>query len=270
MKQNSKNLIYFVLVILLGLVCLLGVVLPENKPVRAVDNLQLSAFKNGLSLFQADRNFYYTFSPFNDYYVLDGGSRISIITKEEIFADKFTINPSSHLTNLSNSLEAYFNVYLPLITFFTDKGVQIDYTTEVAGQTLIVTNKLRLPENINPALLGTTITYNADDFVFDKEGNLYTYQSDEDINLFAKIYGVKLTYFNDEPRIALPDQAIFIVNPKLSSVLLVRAGKTQTIFLNRQNKIIELEQKPDQLTEEIISSIQVEVFEDLKEAFKKI
>lgn len=267
MKNMLKNFFFFTLFILLGIASLLGVVVPDNVPTRSVGSMQIAPFKNGLSLYQGNRPYFYTFSPFNDYYVTDDGLRNTIISEGEVqeIQYKSTLR-TSQAKDITRSILSYFNAANPSIKFITDK--EAEYSTKVNGNAVTVTHDFKFRKDISVQSLGSTIPFYGIDFIYDKEGNLYTKQSDEDIVSFEKFYGIKLTKKTEEFRIAIPEKSLIIVNPNVASAIVVKASDSQTMWVNRNTRMIEVEEQIIPLSGEYRSSMNVEIYENPQEAQK--
>ena len=269
MKRFVINIFFFIVLIFLGLASLYGVLVPDNVPLKAVGAMQLSAFKNGLSLYQANRPYYYSFSPYNDYFLLADGNRSVFLSEEEIKDNRFTTNfHTSHLKDIENAILAYFNGADPQITFYGENK-EIEYYTESSNNTLTITRRAKANGD-NPQTLGMTLTYYGMDWVYDKLGNLYAYQSDEEIASFARFYGVVLKLKTEEFRIPVPDKIVVIVSPYLASIIVVRATDNQTLWVNRNTKTIEVEERVNPQDGFYSSSLKVEVYESPREAQKAL
>lgn len=265
MKRFITNLFFFTVLLFLGLASLYGVLVPDNVPVKTVGVMQLSAFKNGLSLYQANRPYYYSMSAYNDYFLLADGNRSVFLSKEEIKDNRFTTNfHTSHTKDIANAILAYFNAANPQISFYGENK-EIEYDTESSNNALIITRRVKANGN-NPQVLGTTFTYYGIDFIYDKSGNLYAYQSEEELANFARFYGVVLNLKTEEFRIPIPDKTAVIVSPYLAGAIVVRANDNQTLWVNRNTKMIEVEEQANPQDGYYTTSLTVEVYENPKEA----
>jgi len=270
MKKLVKNTFIFIVLILLGLASLFGVLVSDNVPVKAVGTMQISAYKNGLSLYQGNRQYYYTFSPYNDYFLVSDGNRGVFFSEEEIKDNRFTTNlHTSHLKDIKNAILAYFNEADPRIIFFGENK-EIEYYSESSSNVLTVSRRIKANGNNNPQVLGTTFTYYGMDFIYDKSGNLYVYQADEDIANFAGSYGVSLKLKTEEFRIPIPDKTIIITSPYLASTIIIRVKDNQTLWVNRNTKMVEVEEQVTPQDGYYTTHLKVEVYENPKEAQKTL
>lgn len=267
MKNILENFFYFALFILLLTASLLGVIVPDNTPVRSVGNMQIANFKNGLSLFQGNRQYYYTFSPFNDYFVSTDGSRNTLISgneaQENLYKSTFH---ASGIKDIANSILSYFNATSPSIKFVTDK--EAAYSSKVDGNTVTISRDFKLGRGISVQTLGSTMPYYGMDFIYDKDGNLYTLQSEEDISSFEKLYRIKLAKKTEEFRIGIPGKSLAIVNPYVAAVMVLKANDNQTIWVNRNAKMIEVEEQVTPMLNDYSTSLKIEIYSNTQEAQK--
>lgn len=268
MKHFFINIFFFIVIIFLGIASLYGVLVPDDVPVRAVDTMQVAAFKSGLALYQGNRQHYYAFSPYSDYLILKEDARSSFFSQEEIEKDRFTTDlHSSHFLDIRNAIFSYFNIVSPSIKY-TGEDKEIEYLSEVVDNSLVITRNLKIKTNNPPRILGTTISYLSTDFVYDKTGNLYTYQSEDDKERFASLYNVHLSQKIDESRIKISDDSIVIFNPYLSSVIVVRIKPSQMIYVNRNTRLIEVEESVTTESSVYTTSFKVEIYNNPIEAQK--
>lgn len=253
---------------------LYGARIHETTPVMAVGSMQIAPFKNGLSLYQGYRGQYYAFSPFNDYLLDATGSRSSLITEDEANQGSYRSNlHTSRVADITNAIKSYFGISSPTITFWTNKSIK--YTAYIDKNKLQVKRDIFFPYGINqPHKVATTLAFHGGDFVFDATGTLYNYQTSSDIGAFEKIYGIHLTQNLTDFRMIVPDQIIYIVNRYVSGTIVVRAGEQQQLYVDRNAKLIEIEETVVPIKEResahYQTTMQVEVFQTPKEAITSL
>ena len=261
-KKTIISVVAFFSFLILCAVSLYGVILPENTPVTSVGGMQLATFKNGLSLFQGNRGYYYSVSPFNDYEIVDGNSRSSLIWQDEVEHNTYTTDfNKSYFSHIIESLQGYFGWTTPTISFANTK--QINYTSDVNKNIATITTTVQTPDDAH--ILGITFSYTGKDFVYDKTGKLYNFKDELEIQNFKKIYGISLNMSSSENlRPAILTKSIIIVNPYLSSVMLIRANKDQKMYINRNAKLIEIEKLVQK--NNYTNTVTIEVYPDPNEA----
>lgn len=253
MKQFITNLFIITVFVFLGLVSLYGVLVPDNVPVKAIGVMQLSVFKNGLALYQGDRLYYYTYSPYNDYFVLSDGSSKTFFTQEELNEKRFTINiQSSKIKDIQTAILSYFGLAMPQITFY-GKNKQIDYLSLVSDNKMIITRRFKIEGSESPQIFGSTLNYYGLDFIYDKSGNSYGYKSENEIA-------------GGDFRTEIQDKTLVIVNPDIAGVIVVKANENQTLWVNRNTRMIEIEEQIFPTNGYYTISINVEVYENQRQA----
>lgn len=241
--QISKSLFYFILFIMLGTASLYGVILPKAMPVKPVASLQLTPFEDGLSLHQGDKKYYYTFSPFNDYYISPDGSRSTFITQEELEEEKYLSDwHSSHAKDIIVALKSYLNITKPQIHFWGPSS-DISYATDFNENQIKINRKLRLNLPFQPVTLGSTMKYYGGDFIYDDKGIYYTYQSGQDLTFYYQLYGVRLIEISDLSQKTIAGRVVYISNPDLLGIIKITAGPRQNLFINRSARLIEIEEE---------------------------
>ncbi len=249
---------------------LYGVVISENVPVRAVGNMQIAPFKNGLSLFQGYRGKFFTFSPFNDYIVNDDGNRSALIGTEEIEKELYQSTfHASKIQDIRSTIEGYLLSTTPAITFRTNETVT--YTTKIVGNTVTVLRTISNNGSNNPILSGMTVSFAGTNFIYDPKGHLYSFNAEDDITTYEQVYGISLS---QEPleklREEIPGKTLIIVNPYISGALIVRAKANQRLFINREAKLIEVEEELLEKDDLYTMSMTVEVYSNPKEVQSSI
>lgn len=266
MKPFSKSLLVFSLFVALMIASLYGAVTPKNTPISSVGSMQIAPHKNGLSLYQSYRGQYYSFSPFNDYEVGANYTRSSFISQDEIRQATYTssLKPNNFRAIL-NVIGGYLGHQTPSMTFKTAKTIQ--YFSAVHGNRLTIIRTLILPENnAKKRRLGMTLSFHGGDFVYDGSGNLYNYWSDENMLAFERAYGIRLALKQDELQIPIETNAVAVVNRSVASTMVIKARPNQTLLINRNSKFIEIEEDIEPKDGVYTSSMDLEIYQDPKEA----
>lgn len=270
MKQ-AVGIIYFIFILVLGLASLYGVMVPQNSPSSIVETMQVSSFKDGISLYQINRDSYYTDSPYNDYFLDQNDNRVSFLPKETVINNNYLSNfHKSHLVDIKQAIEGYFRLITPSISYQIPGEKEIRYTTVINQNTINIDTNVTNLTNFKPLKIGSTLLYSAVDFIFDSQGNLYTYKTEDDIAEFNSQFGLTLVTKPEEARVEIPDRVVFIVNPTFSSILVIRANNYQTLWVNRSARLIEVEQSAMNENNNYKNTITVEVYKNLSEAFKAL
>lgn len=240
MKNFIAGLIICAVISALGLISVYGVTLTPDLPTRSVGYYRITPFSSGLALHEGLEREYYTLSPFNDY-VIAGGIRSALITKEQIQSGAYTSDiRSSKWLDIAKTAGEYFDLTNPSVSFSSVNSVY--YKALVNGNNLVINRSLELSNGISPEILGTTLTYLSGDLVFDSKGNLYTYQSQNMIDFFRSLYGINLTFENPDLRQIVSDKVLYIIDPDLIGVVSITAGENQTIWVNRNDSLVEIEE----------------------------
>jgi hypothetical protein len=267
MKHLLKSLLFFLALTFLITASVYGSLSPDNTPVREVSVLQISPHEDGLSLYQGFRGKYYTVSPFNDYEVYADNSRGSFISQQEILNKQYKSTfQKSHLLDLTQTIEQYVGSPSPRITFKTQKT--ITYQANIKKNTLSITRDVTFPDgNSTPRVLGTTLSYTSSDIVYDKDGNVYDYDSRDDLNLLNELYGVEFIL----PPIydihaQIKDGVVFIVNRFMNGVIVVQAKPGQRLWIDKNSRLLEIEEEVAPKNEKYTNSITIKVFTNPQEA----
>lgn len=240
MKEIIRNLLFFAVLVVILIIAILGLPTAKNTLVMPIGTMQISSFENGISLFQNNKGKFYAFSPFNDYYV-ENDIRKSLITVEEIEARSYSHNlNNNNFEKLFEMGEAYFRLDTPSIEF--NAANKIRYDTKLNGNSLIITKNASGIDSNNPTIQAFTIPFYSSDFVFDNEFNLYSYIPDRQLNLFELIYNKKFSSLLEELEITVPGKTLYIYNTQISGVIMVKATNSQTIKINRNAKLVEIEE----------------------------
>ncbi|MDD2823544.1 MAG: hypothetical protein PHQ59_05725 [Candidatus Daviesbacteria bacterium] len=265
MKKLSTSLFFCFLLVLLGVSFLYGVLVPRDNQAKSVGSMQIAAYKNGLALYQQNKPYFYTISPFNDYFFSKEGIRSSLITKQDIDQNNFKSSfKLSHLEAVKDNLKGFFGLVQPNIMYET-KDFQVRYDSKFINNSVSINRHITLKNGGILPILGTTLTFSGADFIYDKSGNLYSYQTEQDIASFEKFYGIHLQYKSGDPRVLIEDKTIFIMNPFLASVLEVKADATQSLYIDLSNQMVEIQDTASWQGSENNSSITVSVYDNPKE-----
>jgi len=240
MKKIIRNILFFVILIVILIITLFGLSIAKNTLVSPVGLMQIASFDNGISLFQNDRGTFYAFSPFNDYYV-ENGDRTSLISFDEIEGKKYKNNlEKSKFEQLSEMFKSYFRLDTPSLSYFA--STNSFYDTQIIGNKLTITKKVSGIESNVENIQAFTLPFNSNDFVFDSNSNLYTYIPDRQLHLFELIYEKTLTPQLDELEIIVPSKTLYIYNTQMAGLITINASNSQTIKINRNAKLIEIEE----------------------------
>lgn len=273
MEQNNQSSMYIygknlLLLILFLLICgasIFGTVVPENVPTLPVGNMHLSPFFNGLAFFQNGRNYYYAISPFNDYATVQN-KRVSFISREEVKKNSYNTNfNTNQWSRIMHTVSSYFGILPPSITFYT-KEKTISYTSTVTGNAATITQDLSFHTPIELTSTGITIVYQKMDFLYDKLGNLYEYQTDTARDEFEKNYGIHLHTSSSLLQRQVLQNTLTIVNPRMATAMVIHGTSKQHIFVNRDAGLIEIEQDIDPAHTSYINSFRISVFNTPQEA----
>lgn len=270
MKRLVGSGFFTGILIIAGLASIYGSLTAERSPVWAIGPLQLAQFSSGFALFQENRPYYFTFSPYNDYTISEDNSRNTLITKSEVEAKNFTTDlHSSHILDIRDVLLNYLNLDRPSLTFVTS-NYSFTYLAEIKNNKLTLTRYLQIKNNNMPKLVGSTVNYFGTDYIYDQSGRLYVFQQPEDIVRFNQLYGVNLTYEQGEDRIAVPGKTVVLINPSVAGALVIKAQGNQSLFVNRQARLIEIEEPTVKRGDFIITPMNIEIYSTYQEAQKHL
>ncbi len=256
------------MILLLG--SLYGVLTPQNVPVAQVGPMQIAPFKTGLALYQDYRGYYYSFSPFNDYLISRNGSRTALITQEELKNKKYTSSYNQNNFNkILSTIQNYLQITTPSIQFKAHN--QIIYTSKNSNNKLSVIRSFNPLNNNQTLLTGTTISFRDTNFIYDSADNLYTFQTEEDQDFFVKLYCFRLGLIPPgQLRLKIPGKTLFIFNPYTTGVIVIKAAHDQSVWLNRNAQLIEIEQKVEPKNNNYTTTIDLEVYSNPREALKTL
>ncbi len=265
MKSFFKSILFFILLVLLLVGAAYGVLRPEHSSVSAVGPLQVAAYDNGISLYQNFRGEFYTISPFNDYFVSENDTRNSLIDSEELANNSFVTSfAKPSVLRIYESVGNYFGIVTPSISYYAPSKT-IDYETKVNKNSVIISKTTTLPKKTVVKKLGTTISFSSGDLIYDIKGNLYTYAPEETLALLKQAYGVTLTPSLNDLTIPVPGKTLYIYSPKVAGVVAIYASKNQNLTINRNAKLIQIEELPVKSNGKYKTSIKISTFENPKE-----
>lgn len=271
MKSFFGSILFFILFVLLCIGATFGVLRPEHSSVSAVGPLQVAAYDNGISLFQNFRGQFYTDSPYNDYFISENGIRTSFIDMQEIIDNSYTTSfAKPEAERIFESVGNYLGLITPEITYYT-KNKTIKYSTAVFKNELTISRVLNLSKNTPIKKLATTLSFSSGDIIYDQNGTLYTYAPDTIITLFKQTYGITLTPSLNDLMIQIPGKALYVYNPNVAGVLMIQAEKNQSLIINRNAKLIEVEQSVlSKTVKTYTTAIHITTFSNPKEAYKSL
>lgn len=242
MKIVLKNIAVFLMFCAALSAGLYGVMLPNNPQVSAVSSMQIAPYPDGLSFFQDYRRLYYRFSPFNDYWIDQRNNRSSFISVPEIENRWYTTDlAKTHAENIGRTIYSYITGGSPSITF-TTPGITAHYQSVVNANTTVIYRTITFADTVNAARTGMTISYNGDDIVFDSAQNAYNYWDTRDLDSVTISSGITLTPKTDRLHISIPEKVVYITNPRAAFVIIVRAQPNQELRVNRDARLIEVEE----------------------------
>lgn len=228
---------------------LYGVRLTENV-TKTVGHFRLSETVGGVSIFQYDTHAAYQATVFNDYFINQQGQRYAFIPYSDLPAQLRETNVYDQLPEqlqklpqMYKRLRNYYGADTVVNKFKSENG-DFEYRINENGRTLTVTHLVNnRGQTAGVRIWGTTLAYSRDDLVFDNAGNLYTENPDMEVRLLANMFG-KTIVRNDSSvrRAELPSKIIYILNPRVPGALALRVSEMQTAYVNKDYRIIELEE----------------------------
>jgi hypothetical protein len=155
----------------------------------------------------------------------------------------------------------------PSIQFNTEK-LNTHYTTEINGNTVIITRTIDTDNNKSPVTQAITIPYRGGDFVFDTTGQMYYFHLEEDVKRFERIYNIKLQQNNFDLRINLGEKPIIIINPSLTGAIVVSPQKNQQLWVDKNIKMIQLEEPI--INDSITMNMNLQIYNNPQDAVTKL
>lgn len=269
MKKLIQSFAFLLLFIILLGISGLGSIAPTQMSATA-GSYQIAPFENGLSIYQNSRGKYYTLSPFNDYELYKDKSRSSFISIEEVENKTFSHNAQkNHIQNITQSFKEYFKNDSDEITFKSNDKT-ILYTATIRDNHIRIDRSVSFDDNSSPKILGMTISFQGNDFVFDTKGNLFTYLPQDQINIFNSTFGMSLNANLDFLQIALLDKRVFILNPDLAGTIAIKGKPNQIVRINRDAKMIEIEEVVAPKNEKYSTSFDIYLYESPNEALSSL
>ncbi len=248
MKNNSIPIkdIFISLVVITALIVVVIVTFMGVLTVplsQQIGQFRLSTTDLGISLSQPVSHATYLLNGYNDYVVDASGNRFAIVpfeNRENVVKDD---GQQKNIGSLANYVAAYFMQKPIRYRFIFDEAEAI-YTADAHDNIVTVTRTIsNYPLVTKAEKLGVTFKYERDDLVFDEQGILYTENTIEDHHTLESVLGITLTrHDSSERRPQLAGKALYIVNPHVSGALVIRVASHQTIAINKDSRIVELEQ----------------------------
>lgn len=241
MWQFFKNSFFFLAIIALFTLGLYGARLPTQTPEIAIDNWQVSAFSSGIAIYQhQDKNFFYTISPLNDFYIDPDNNHIPLLSTQDFEAEKFETNLK--LSQLDQIILGIKNYFIPTpISYNFKNSHTVNYTATPDDNSLLINKKIILDNKIQAISLGTTLNFYENDYLFTPKGDLLTNKSASEINLFEQNFSLPLSLTEVEGnRHQILEKKIIIHNPNLPGFLLIQAPEESFLWVDNENKLIEI------------------------------
>ncbi len=269
MKKLIQSFLFTVLFLIFLSISMLGSVAPKQLSATA-GSYQIAAFDNGFSLFQNSRGKYYTLSPFNDYELYQDKSRSSFITSEEIQNKTFTQNAEkNYVHKLILSFRDYFGKNGETLTFQSNEK-KIKYNTTINGNHIHVERSVVFGDSSSTRILGMTLSFQGNDFVYDTKGNLFTYVPSEQVESFNRNSAMNLSANFEFLQIALSDKKVFITNPDVAGVIGIKGRSNQIVRINRDAKLIEVEEVVKPVDGAYTTSFDIYLFESPQEGLMSL
>jgi len=242
-----------------------GAILPSNTPVALVGAMQLSSFESGLSLFQDYRRLYYSFSPFDDYIIDNQNNRRALITIEEIENRTYTSNANhNQAQKIADTVEMYLLGGAPDVSFETP-SMSVEYNSHTNGNQAQITKTVTLHPSTRVQSIGSTLSYNSDDIVFDSRENVYNYWNQNDLRILESLSQKTFQELMNNLHEDITDGQIYIMNPQATFILMVKTRENQTLSINRDARLIEIEEPAIKTDSSYHSTIDIQVFSSIKE-----
>ena len=254
----------FSAVVALAFFTILGV--PLTTPnTRAVGHFLLSANPSGIGIYQPGKHRFYLVSPYNDFTRDTHGITTPLLS----MSTPPQTSPLPLVTGVADRMSR-IGMYLgmvPVSKTFQAEGT-IHYGTTVNGSRIRITRTVSNDPKLAFAQ-GTamTITYSRDDFIFDRDGRLYTENTDEDANLLSVLNDINLSRSDVENRReTVNGLSVSVVNPHIPGVLRVVGHEGQRMAIDKDAKRIEIEEDADQsMIGNASMSIDIDVLGSVKE-----
>lgn len=223
------------------LVSISGLVPPSDIPSRSVGSMVVSTVENGIAFSEPGQKYFFTISPFNDYAVRYDGFTEALISKEEADWNRYSASlPLSKLGQIHQTILNYTDQITPSITFYTEK--KINYTTEINGNSVILTRTVSWPERVSIDRVGMVASFSSGDMIFDEYGNVYTYQSAQALDGMSHFFNTPFYTPFEDLQNDVPANRIYVLNPQMASVLMITLSANQTARIDRNKNFIEIEE----------------------------
>ena len=236
-KYHLNQIVVLLVFILLLTIGLFGS-LTVDKFEKSINGMRIAAFKDGLSIYDYQSGKYYTVSPFNDYFKNSQGQKISLIDYQQIKENKYRSDfQSNKFKQILTAISKYIGLYNPTITFYTDKTIR--YQGQITGNKLILNRTVKDKTQKFTLNLAMTLTYNADDLIFDSRGNTLYFPSQDIIDLINNQYQVIINKSDSSQK---PNYKIYIVNKNLNSYITVKFNSGQDAFIDSRFRFLVIEE----------------------------
>jgi len=232
-----------------------------GKPTLRAGYFFLSTTASGISLYQPGKYAYYEFSPWNDYVLDSQGVRTAFLPADT--AGQFhTILASGKFPKLLQFAKSAFGFFQPEVTF---TGIyRMDYSVGKTQSGISVTRIVSDVPTQDIAATAHTMTYSRDDIVFDAKGMLYTENTDSDTEFLESYYNIPLTRHDTGIRRAETPATVYVINPRIAGVLAITSRDSETIWIDKDWKFIELLHKT-YTDKSFTSTLNVNVLESPKD-----
>lgn len=260
--------------VLISAVCIVtvwGVVVPKSYPVLSTGSFQLAAFDTNISFYQHARNSqYYALSPFNDYLITTNNVRNPILSYKDYQDKKYQVlSEISPLLQTFHFFKSFFNT--PTLQFDLKSDHEVRYSATQQQNTFTITRTFIPASQTQVVATGSTFQFGNEDIVFDPVSHeLYASPSEEQTSIVQKIYGIQLDAlqlpeYGTEERWIVPSGKVSIINPETGGILTIVSHENQQMLVDPYTHLIELvEGVPDHLAKEIVTTMMVEVSQNLE------
>lgn len=243
----------------LSIGAVLGSIIPPQLPIFPLGPYELTAFDSGLSLYQTHRpTSFYTFSPFNDYFIDDQGFRNALLPVDIFEQKKYSTNITTLPTpqKIWLSLLAYLD-HLPLDYTLTTDTHTVSYSTpppELNARQFTITRVLRFKSSTPVQAQAQTLATGQNDFVIEPATRKIFNTLSPAQEPFWDIISRQNTWQVQE----LPPEAdqsaeyvwvsesgqLAIFNPQFPGGILISAHPGQTILYSPHTRLIEVIERP--------------------------
>lgn len=251
-----------------------GVILPPQFPIVPFGQYQLGLFPLGFALYQHNTNGpYYSFSPFNDFYVTQN-FRSPLLESTEFQSKSFTTNEKQPAW--SQLPLVWKNIFLTAEPEYRIENTRhrTVYQAKIVGNTLTLERNttLKTPQAISAG--GVTVQFSENDLIFEPQTNkLFNKISETDAQYASTQYQLNLQLQQTPEDLTDPTQFTWIVesgevvvlNPNKSGGFVIQAQPRQSILIHPNARLIEVVEQNSQPSNSQTIQVQIETFTDLKE-----